>query len=169
MHRIARLITPAALALLAALPGIASAQWAWKDNAGKMVYSDRAPPGDIKPENILHSPAGSGAQSAVPGPASTAPVSVVPSANDPKDAARSTLELDAAFKKRQTDKAAADAKAADVAQAAQVKSGNCARSKASLQQLQDGLRMRAADGGIMGDDERAAETARISKDVSANC
>jgi hypothetical protein len=46
-------------ALLLAAASAAQAQaWQWKDEQGRMQFSDQPPPANIKPENILRTPAG---------------------------------------------------------------------------------------------------------------
>ncbi|HVG04282.1 MAG TPA: DUF4124 domain-containing protein, partial [Burkholderiaceae bacterium] len=45
------------------------AQWAWKDTNGRVVYSDRPPPAEVKPANIVRQPS---KQVLPAGPASTA-------------------------------------------------------------------------------------------------
>lgn len=54
----ARLFAPALLATaaIAALPGVALAQWQWRDEAGRKVYSDTPPPPNIPARNILAAP-----------------------------------------------------------------------------------------------------------------
>ncbi len=39
-----------------AFSGGALAQWAWKDDNGRVVYSDRPPPAGVKSENIVRQP-----------------------------------------------------------------------------------------------------------------
>ena len=54
--RMIRTVSLAALLLALALP--ASAQWAWKDRNGRLVYSDQAAAGSVKPAQIVRQPGG---------------------------------------------------------------------------------------------------------------
>lgn len=176
MHRLARVVRSAPvaalsaplLALLLTLPVPASAQWAWKDGNGRLVFSDRPPPSGTPQDKIVQQP-GRAAAAAAPAAGADALPATTPAPAAAAAPQKTALELDAEFRKRQADKAASDKKAADQAAAAQEKTAACARSRASLQQLQDGIRMRAADGGIMGDDERSAETARLQRELGERC
>ena len=64
-----------ALAIVAgAYVGSATAQWAWKEDNGRVVYSDRPPPPNVKTTQILRQP-----NVAMPDPA---PRSVAPSGGE---------------------------------------------------------------------------------------
>src|SRR5512137_1323407 len=62
------LLVVAAAAALGTTP--AAAQWAWRDAAGRMVYSDQPPPKSVPARDILKQPVGAPAR-----PASTEPAS----------------------------------------------------------------------------------------------
>lgn len=59
----------AAAALVVASASGWASTWQWRDAQGRMVYSDRPPPTDVRPSQIVHSPtaarAGSASQSAM--------------------------------------------------------------------------------------------------------
>jgi len=44
------------LILFCGVSSIASAQWAWRDDHGRTVYSDEPPPPTIRPTDVLHQP-----------------------------------------------------------------------------------------------------------------
>lgn len=138
----------------------AAAQWAWKDAKGTTVYSDQPPPADIKPSQFLKQP----------GTGGFAPASAAPSEAAERSPAKTAAQMDAEFRKRQTEKAEAEKKAADIARAEQQRSDQCLRTRNSLQALQDGYRVRSSTtGGVMEDAERATEIARLQKLVAEGC
>ena len=51
-----KLLRLALLGLALGLPVLSFAQWQWVDKDGRKVFSDRAPPADIAPKNILTQP-----------------------------------------------------------------------------------------------------------------
>lgn len=145
---------------LVMVSGSALAQWAWKDAKGTTVYSDQAPPADIKPSQIIRRPG--------------AWLDTDPAPAKPASAEGSTTktpaQMDAEFRKRQADKAEAQQKAAEKERADRNTAEQCARARAGLQVLQDGMRVRSTTtGGVMDDDERASEIERLRKSISESC
>jgi len=155
-----------ALSLAVALP--ATAQWAWRDDAGRTVYSDRPPPPSVRKEQILRQPPGAvlaapAAPDATPGAAAT-----------PAPAARPTLaEQEQAFRKRRQERAEAEKKQAEEQALALRRKQDCERARGYLRQLEDGIRIARVDAQgqqvILDDAQRAAEMARARELIAASC
>ena len=68
------------LGLLAwSLAAPAAAQWAWKDDNGRVVYSDRPPPSAVKADRIVRQP--SNAQTVLPAQQTGADTAAKPGAD----------------------------------------------------------------------------------------
>jgi hypothetical protein len=153
------------LMLCLALP--ASAQmYKWVDADGRVQYSDKPPPGNIKTEKLRE----------------TAPAASAPAASDAKGAAkkdaakagpRTAAEEEQAFRKRQLDAAKAQELEGKKQVEAREKAENCKRAQAALTNLQIGGRqVRIDDKGervFLEDDQIARETAKAQQDVAAAC
>lgn len=142
----------------------AMAQWQWIDKAGHKVFSDRAPPADIPPKNILMQPA-AGALAATPPPVAANAPALAPKVNG-KD-----KELDE--KKKQADEAAAAKKKAEEEKVAKARADNCARARQEKTTLDSGVRIAttnaAGEREFMDDAARATETQRVQAIIESNC
>jgi hypothetical protein len=148
-----------------------AAQWAWKDDNGRLVFSDRPPPGSIKPEQIVRQPGGGSTQPALrageelPRDASKADAS--------KAAPKTLAEREMEFRKRQTERAEADKKSAEQQQLAQRRQQECERSRGYLRALEDGVRITRTDGQgnreFLDDNQRNAEMARVREMIARDC
>lgn len=152
-----------ALGLASALP--ASAQWKWKDSAGKVQYSDRPPPASVPERDILQRP--SNARSITPPPAEAAPATAAPAAPP----AGVDKDLEARRRQEEQDR---EAKArAEKERMAQVRAENCARARSYMQTLDSGVRIARTNAKgereFLGDEARAAEAARTREIIAANC
>lgn len=145
----------------------AAAQWAWKEENGRVVYSDRPPPPNVKIQ-ILRQPAGPApapeSQSATGGDASKAGADKGAS-NAPKTFAERDME----FRKRQQERADAERKAQEEQQKSAAKAADCERSRGYLKSLEDGVRIARTDASgnreFLDDAQRASETERARKIV----
>lgn len=160
-----------ALGLAACLPALA--QWAWKDDGGRTVFSDQPPPAAVKKEQILRQPGGGVISSAVP----TAPAPSSASATGAKPAApaapKTIAEREQEFRKRQQERADADKKQAEEQALAARRKDECTRARGYLRQLEDGVRMARTDAQgnreFLDDAQRSAEMARARESINANC
>ena len=159
------LLRPAGVALLClavALP--ATAQWAWRDDAGRTVYSDRPPPPSVRKEQILRQPAGN---------ALAAPTTAAPAAAPAAAAPRTLAEQEQAFRKRQQERAEAEKKQAEERTLAARRQQECERARGYLRQLEDGVRIARVDAQgnqvILDDAQRSAEMARARELIAASC
>ncbi|HET9022968.1 MAG TPA: DUF4124 domain-containing protein, partial [Burkholderiaceae bacterium] len=165
-----RRLAALAVALVAGLYAAgASAQWAWKDDNGRLVYSNLPPPASVKPTQIVRQP-GSSPQSA----RVTAPVDAEAdkpaAAPAPASATKTYAERDADFRKRQQERADTDRKGQEEQQKAAQKAAECERSRGYLRALEDGMRITRTDAAgnreYLDDAQRAAEIDRMRKTVS---
>src|SRR5258706_15522842 len=150
------------VALFTLLAGPALAQWAWRDEGGRVVFSDRPPPANIKADQIIRQPGVIGSFNPI-GPG-----------DDAKSAApKTTAEREMDYRQRQQKLADADKKAADErAQAAQ-KTQDCERMRGYLRTLEDGQRISRTDAQgnreFLDDTQRAAEMQRAREQIAKNC
>lgn len=170
-----RVMLLAALALAAAaIAGPAAAQWAWKDDNGRVVYSDRPPPSGVKSDRIVRQP--SNAQTVLPPGQAGADAGTKPAAdakaaasNAPKTLAEQEME----FRKRQQERADAEKKANEEQAKAAAKATECERAKGYLKAVEEGQRIARTDASgnreFLDDSQRAAEAERARKIVQSTC
>lgn len=160
-----RLSVAIALALCVALP--ASAQmYKWVDEKGKVQYSDKPPPGNIKTEKLRAPP---------PAPAAPAPSEAKSGAA--KDAAKAgpktAAEQEQAFRKRQLE--ASKAQEADDKKQAQArdKEEHCRRANAAVAALQLGGRQQRIDSKgervFLDEQQIGQELAKAQQEAAAAC
>ncbi|MBI5910474.1 MAG: DUF4124 domain-containing protein [Betaproteobacteria bacterium] len=158
-----RISVAIALALCVALP--ASAQmYKWVDSNGKVQYSDKPPPSNIKTEKLR------------------APPPAAPAAGDakggtPKDAAKAgpktPAEQEQAFRKRQLE--ASKAQEADEKKQAQArdKAEHCKRATAAVNALQLGGRQQRIDSKgervFLDEQQISQELAKARQEAAAAC
>jgi len=162
------------LALCVALP--ASAQmYKWVDANGKVHYSDKPPPSNVKTEKLreparpVSPPAASEAKGGTANEATKGEA--------PKDAAKSgpktTAEQEQAFRKRKADEAKAQEKRAQEETVARDRTENCKRAKAALASLELGGRQTRIDEkgerAFLTDQQISQETARMRQEAAAAC
>ena len=162
------------LALCVALP--ASAQmYKWVDANGKVHYSDKPPPSNIKTEK-LHEPArpiSPPAANEAKGRATNEAVK----GGTPKDAAKSgpktAAEQEQAFRKRKADEAKAQEKQAQEDTIARDRAENCKRAKAALAGLELGGRQTRIDEKgervFLTDQQISQEMARMRQEAATAC
>ncbi len=153
------------IALCVALP--ASAQmYKWVDEHGKVQYSDKPPPSNIKTEKLRK-----------PATVSSAPAPSEAKGGAAKDAAKAgpktTAEQEQAFRKRQLDAAKAEQEDAQKQAQARDQEENCRHAKASVTALEIGGRqMRINENGervYLDDAQTAQELATARQNVATLC
>jgi len=162
----------AVFALIAAsLPVLG--QWQWTDSAGKMVFSDRAPPPEVPDKAIRKRPKAAGA--ADPAPAASGP-SIMPAASPPSAASPPVIRrTDSALaaKAKQAEEADLAQRGAQEARLRQARADNCGRAKSALAHLASGQRIaRSNDKGereVLDDAARALEQRRLQGVVDTEC
>jgi hypothetical protein len=174
-----RVWTPLAVAAFVAVASCpAAAQWAWKDDNGRTVYSDRPPPASVNTDRIVRQPPNkqtvlppsvSGADSA-PRPATDAKATAPAAA---PAAPKSLAEQEMEFRKRQQERADAEKKAQDEQTKLAAKAADCERAKGYLRAVEGGERITRTDAAgnreFLDDAQRAAEAERTRKLVQATC
>jgi hypothetical protein len=173
-RQLARPIALLALAIAAFIATPAAAQWSWREDSGRVVYSDRPPPPNIKSSQILRQPppAVSATSST---PTSTATPAGEPSKPETAPAAgpKTLAEREMEFRKRQQERAAAEKKAEEEQQKTSAKAADCERTKGYLRALEEGQRISRTDSAgnreFLDDAQRAAETERARKSVQSLC
>ena len=161
----------AALVLASAcvLPLTAFAQWQWVDGSGRKVFSDKAPPPEILPKNILRQPGLKGLPPAAQ-EAADAAAATKTAANAPKVTGRDKALEE---KKKQADEEAAEKRKAQEAAVAAAKADNCARAKQAKVTYDSGLRISRTNAKgereILDDQQRAAEVKHIQSVIDREC
>ncbi len=153
-----------ALCCLGFFSVIAQAQWAWKDDNGRVVYSDRPPPASVKQERIVRQPGG-------------APVGSNESAGETKtdaaNAPKTWADREAEYKKRQAERAEAEKKANEEKAQQVQRRADCERARSYLATLESGTRIAQSDAkgekSYLDDAQRAAEVARAHEIMSRTC
>ena len=162
--------------LLTSVTTTSSAQWQWKDDNGRMVYSDRPPPTSVLPSQMVRVPA--------PKPVAKATDKVgekpieLASASKTVDAksglpVKSLADKDLESKKKAQDAEKAEAKrATDATQEAKTKTA-CADTRSSLNNIESGARISKTNAKgereVMEDDEKAKRAIALKKDIAEHC
>lgn len=150
-----------------------AAQWAWKDDNGRLVYSDRQPPSSVKPDQVVRQPRVSGSMidpsSAMNSVASAEPEKKAGAPTGPQTYAEREQE----FRKRLIERTQAEKKQADEVIQRQQSAQECERSKGYLRSLEEGARIQRTDTQgnreFLDDQQRAAEVARMREQVTRSC
>jgi len=175
-------VVRATLAVAIVLGGFTStpsgAQWAWKDGNGRVVYSDRPPPADVRAASIVRQPS----RQLLPTPAPA--TGAVDDATKPADeknsetkaapnAPKTTAEREMEFRKRQQERAESDKKAAEEQTKSATKTAECDRARGYMKSLEDGVRISKTDASgnreFLDDAARAAEVERTRKILQSTC
>jgi len=150
----------------------AYAQWQWVDNAGRKVFSDRAPPVEIKDKNITKRPAdklNSANQPLIETLVSGAPtgLSLV---NAPRISGKDA-ELESRKKKVENEEILK--KKLEEEKVSKIKSDICDRARINLATLKSGIRMTSANANgereYFDEARLAAETLRTQDVIAENC
>lgn len=154
-----------------------AAQWQWTDQAGRKVFSDRAPPSDIPEKNIVKRP---GVRNSTPGAASAAPAadgSAASAAAAPLTPASapqlSGVDKELLEKKKKAEEARTAKRKAEQESLLIAKVENCARAKQSKATLDSGLRLvqinEKGEREVLDAAQRAAEAKRVQSIIEADC
>jgi hypothetical protein len=165
-------------AMLLACSTPALAQWAWRDGAGKMVYSDQPPPKSVAAKDIVRQPPAvpaSRVRAAPDAPADAAtearPIASPAAADAPRRPTVAEREIES--RRQQQVLAEAEKKAADEEAQRAVAAQNCERLRAYQRALESGQRIgrinAAGEKEILGDAQRAAEVERTRAQIEQQC
>lgn len=175
-----RLTFAVAIVLAGFAPTPSEAQWAWKDGNGRTVYSDRPPPSDIKPANIMRQPSTQVLANPAPasGPLDDAGKPADAKNSDaktptPSNAPKTIAEREMEFRKRQQERADSDKKTAEEQTKSATKTAECDRARGYMKSLEDGVRITRTDASgnreFLNDEQRAVEMDRTRKIVQTTC
>jgi hypothetical protein len=166
-------VTPAALLSVIALtllPGVAAAQWKWRDASGQINASDRPPPKDVAEKDILSRPLSNQRRASAPAPAASASDAPVVAAT-PANQTKTPLEREVEARRRAAEQETAAKNRADEERLAQQRAENCRRARGHIAALESGQRMaRMNEKGEREvlDDKMRAEEMRSARDVVAS-
>ena len=159
----------------------AHAQYQWVDKDGRRVFSDRPPPADVAPKNIVSQPRGSTAavvRSAPAAPANEpaageASVAAKPAAPAASAAPGAGVDKALEEKKKQAEAAEAAKKKAEEQKQAQALAENCKRARSAKAGLDSGVRIARTNAQgereVLDDSQRAAEAKRINDIIRSDC
>lgn len=157
------------LMLVLSFHGNAAAQWKWKDDSGRVQYSDLPPPPGVREDRILQRPHGAQrrAPTFVTDPSASGTAAPAAAASQPQG----DPELEAKRAKQKEEEAAK--RKAEEERVALAKSENCVRAKRYVASLKEGQRIgRTNDKGereILDDNQRAVELKRAEEVVAKDC
>lgn len=156
----------------------ATAQWAWTDEEGHVIFSDRAPAASVPDKRVFKRPSpvkltpnqeqtpNSGAETAIAKPAIPAP----PVASAPQAAG---LDKELAERKKKTEQAQAEQRKLEEERIGKLKAGNCERARQAQKTLESGVRMSRINARgereILDDADRAVEAKRLQGIVATDC
>jgi hypothetical protein len=170
MPTLPRATTAGLLALLlAAAVSPAAAQWAWKDENGRVVYSDRPPPATVRTDQIVRQ---GGSIGGAPSQGGAAPAAGDSRAEgkDTKSGPKTYAEREMEYRKRQQERADADKKSSEESAQSSRKSADCERARGYLRALEDGQRVARTDAQgnreFLDDAQRASEISRMRESVA---
>lgn len=186
-----KLAIVAAAAVLAFAAGTAgAAQYQWRDDKGRMVYSDLPPPASVAPNRIIRAPevpraalptaapgqdtAVAGQNKAAPAPAGVAPVAAAgAAAPGAGDAKLSNADREMAWRKRLADRAEEEKKAAEASRRKVELARACSDAQGDIRSLESGQRISrinaAGEREFLPDAERAQRLAAARKSVGERC
>lgn len=154
----------------------ASAQWAWRNSSGSLVFSDRPPPPDVPVRNIVKQPGGIARQAELGETATTAqaPASAASSPASAASASPATKAEADDKKKADAEKALEAAKQkAEADKLAKTRAENCARAVQAKTTYESGVRVARANAQgqreFLDDAGRAAELKRIQGVIATDC
>lgn len=173
-------LVAAALAVLTTAGAAAAAQYQWRDDRGRMVYSDLPPPASVPPARIkatgvaqAASPAASPAPEAAAGPAAPAEPASKAKAADSPTPAQTLADRELAYRKRVADREADEKKAAEASERAVKLAKACADAQGDIRSLESGQRISrinaAGEREFLSDAERAERLKNARKSVGERC
>jgi len=155
------------IALGSALCTPALAQWKWRDEAGRVQYSDLPPPAGVSEAQILQRPNTTQRKANASAAANPA------AASAPALAAAKTVEPELEAKRRQAEQDKIAKQKAEDEKLAASRAENCTRAKSHLRAIDDGMRLSRVntkgEREILDDKQRAEEASRTRALISAEC
>lgn len=160
----------------------AHAQWKWRDEDGRVHYSDQPPPPNVPESRIARSakqgPSLTVASTPAPTPAAAAPSAQNGPASekpgvDPAKAPKSWNERALEMRKRDTERQEAQRKEEDLARKAAALGQVCEGMRSEVRTLESGMRIARVNARgeqeFVTDEERASRLDALRKDLQAHC
>lgn len=156
----------------------ATAQWAWTDEEGRAVFSDRAPATSVPDKRIFKRPGPAKLAGNQDAPANTgddAASAKTASPAQPVASTPQTVGLDKALaeRKKKTEQAQAEQRKLEEERISKAKADNCERARQAQKTLDSGVRLSRTNAKgereILDDASRAAEVKRIQSIVDSDC
>jgi type IV secretory pathway VirB10-like protein len=156
----------------------AMAQWAWTDEEGRPIFSDRAPSTSVPEKRIFKRPAPPRVNP-TPEPAPNeaavaahvkAASAALPAASTPQSAG---LDKELAERKKKAEQAQAEQRKFEEERLSKLKADNCERARQAQRTLESGVRMvrtnARGEREILDDADRAVEAKRLQGIVATDC
>lgn len=154
------------------------AQWAWTDEEGRPIFSDRAPSTSVPEKRIFKRPAPPRVNP-TPEPAPNeaavaanvkAASAALPTASAPQSAG---LDKELAERKKKAEQAQAEQRKFEEERLSKLKADNCERARQAQRTLESGVRMvrtnARGEREILDDADRAVEAKRLQGIVATDC
>ncbi|HVL55868.1 MAG TPA: DUF4124 domain-containing protein [Burkholderiaceae bacterium] len=165
------------LALLSAPP--AAGQYQWRDDSGRMVFSDQPPPTSVPLNRVLRAPQ-QAAAAAPADPAAAAASAPSGSASDRPSHAKAApsapetlADKEMAFRKRMAERAELQKKDREEREKAKELARDCENSRGELHALESGAPIRrttaAGERVYVGEQERQQRLAAVRKSLAEHC
>ncbi len=153
----------------------AAAQYQWRDDRGRMVYSDQPPPASVAPARIIKAPEPPPAAAMVRDPVAAAAPAAKPGivAVDADPAPATAADQELAFRKRMAERAEQEKKAAEAADRELKLAKACADAQGDIRSLESGQRISrinaAGEREFLSEAERTERLRNARKSVSDRC
>lgn len=164
--------------ILSLLSCSAMAQWAWTDDDGKPVFSDRAPSSSVPEKRIFKRPGpGRLASAQEPAPNEGIDATNARPANPSQPAAStpqaSGLDKELAERKKKAEQAQTEQRKLEEERIRKLKADNCERARQAQRTLESGVRMSRTNAKgereVLDDADRAVEAKRLQGIVATDC
>jgi hypothetical protein len=180
----------AVIALIVASTASWASTWQWRDAQGRMVYSDRPPPVDVRPSQIVRAPSTAergAAASPSAGAPSTASSRVSPVATKDASEGEATAKVSAGsakapktwverereFRERQAEREAQAARAREDGEQAAAAKRACEDAQREIRTLESGLRVVSVnargEAETLDDAQRAQRLTKAHADLARLC
>ncbi len=172
----------AVIALIVASTASWASTWQWRDAQGRMVYSDRPPPTDVRPAQIVRAPstAERGAPSTTSARASSSPTK---DASEGEATAKVTasgakapktwVEREREFREREAEREAQAAKAREDGEQAAAAKRACEDAQREIRTLESGLRVVSVnargEAETLDDAQRTQRLTKARADLGRLC
>lgn len=156
----------------------AVAQWAWTDDEGRPVFSDRAPSTSVPEKRIFKRPDPASlnpTQQLVPNEGGDTASAKTVSPTQPAASTPQATALDKALteRKKKTEQAQAEQRKLEEARTSKLKADNCELARQAQRTLESGVRISRMNAQgervILDDADRAVEAKRLEAIMATDC